>query len=835
MIQQARAKSFIALLSAAVVLAATVLVGQLSATAQTDHNLVVRVRGATGTEVVRIYTDTDEILSEQVVRDEWHDVALTVPASANQVYVGFVNDAIVDGQDRNLSVSGVTWNATDVVDAKTVESKGVWDGTRCDVVAVNGSDTLHCNGWFRFDVPGGGTDPSTYVTVVARGSTGSELMQFEVDGEIATEFRVSSTPEEYSYYVPNGMPGEVRVNFVNDGLDAAGADRNLEVLSAQVGDQLFDPIDVRSKGVWNGTDCGIGFREQRLLACNGWFEFIVDPIDPPPPPPGDLEVIVRAKGSTGAEKMLLTVGEAVVGETDVSTDWADYSFFVDSDTQALRVEFRNDGRNADGGDRNLIVDHLRIGSETIEAETLLSKGVWNGSSCNEVAVHGEEFLACNGWFQYEFEAPPPPPPGGDREIRVRLRGNTGNESAFLEVDGERAADIPVGSDWTEFVGAIPDAAVKVRVVFDNDGFDPDGGDRNLQIDWIEVSGDRRQATDLLSLGAWVDGRCDVRATRGYDTLVCNGWFEYTADTGDIDVVDSWTVAGSAEFWRDGVGATPVLSGDGDAVLYYSASAGAFEPYIRLVGAGSATLIGEAADSITSVVAGDGAESAMYRVIREGFNGAVYWTRDPNQPQYPGVDGTQSMSDDGRVTVAWPAPGALVLWEAADDSRTSLGFEWLRDFELTGNGSHLISLAGPPGEQAILARYNISSGETVEYTMDDGVELGSASDDGTKALLYERNSPDTFNALRVIDLDTGVETPVTAFTTADRIALSGDGSTVVLMGSGSVAAIDVASGESGRYWHPPDTRVVGVADDGQRVVLVTEISESEHRISVGDLG
>ncbi len=124
-----------------------------------DIAVVVRLRGSTGEERARLYTDTGQTVWEQVVPSQWTTVSATVPTGARELYVGFVNDAVSALGDRNLRVDSITWTGSgSIVQAESVESKGVWNGTDC-AQGFRNSETLACNGWFKFPVPGNVTPP----------------------------------------------------------------------------------------------------------------------------------------------------------------------------------------------------------------------------------------------------------------------------------------------------------------------------------------------------------------------------------------------------------------------------------------------------------------------------------------------------------------------------------------------------------------------------------------------------------------------------------------------------------------------------------------------------
>ena len=397
--------------------------------------VTVRVRGIRGGEIVELQDADNNRIVRQELGTEWREITATVPEGSDLLYVAFVNDGInSEGQNRDMLVDYVEWTATgEIVQAESVESKGVWDGTDCNI-GFRDSQYLACNGWFKFEVPqsggggsttttttrptttttdGGGGGSAQDITFTARGTTGSETVELIVDDQVVRQWTLSTNNQAYTH-THNGAIGTVLVEFTNDGRTSSGADRNIIVESAKVGTQQFDPTAVKSKGVWDGTDCDIGFRNSKFLACNGWFEFIVDDDGTPPPPtttttttrPGggggdSTETFsVRLRGTTGTEQATIEVDGDVIASSPLNIDdsWMTLNFDVDSDAQKIRVNFINDER-VSSGDRNLIVDWVEFGGDRTTAANLRAKGVWDGSSCDVEKVHGTGYIACNGWVE----------------------------------------------------------------------------------------------------------------------------------------------------------------------------------------------------------------------------------------------------------------------------------------------------------------------------------------------------------------------------------------------------------------------------------------------------
>ena len=110
------------------------------------------------------------------------------------------------------------------------------------------------------------------MAVEARGSTGSEIIGVEVNGEVVESWTLTTSDEIYETRIPTDVTIEqVRVVFLNDGLEG-DTDRNVLMWVIEFDGVAYDPTTLESKGVWNGVDCGIGFRNSYVLYCNGWFD-----------------------------------------------------------------------------------------------------------------------------------------------------------------------------------------------------------------------------------------------------------------------------------------------------------------------------------------------------------------------------------------------------------------------------------------------------------------------------------------------------------------------------------------------------------------------------------
>lgn len=318
--------------------------------------IVAHAVGATGHERLAFQVDGVTQETVQVVNrgHVWSSgtptatYTYTHPADVDpgRIRVAFVNNGLHDGVDMNLRVTLVEVDgrafATDGAD---IESQGTWaNGSRCGVGFYR-SPVLACNGWFQLpdvepadgsddggdddddddeeepaegageddaDEPvdeGSGATAETEVVVVARGVTGEERLELQIDGDTAASWTARPVATEYPFTIEGDIgPDDVRVAFTNDAV-VDGRDRNVQVDAVIIGGVRYESEhpSVLSKGVWaNGAQCREGTFNADLLACNGWFQYtaiggVVDDDDGEPGPTAPdlaVDVEVLAEGLT---------------------------------------------------------------------------------------------------------------------------------------------------------------------------------------------------------------------------------------------------------------------------------------------------------------------------------------------------------------------------------------------------------------------------------------------------------------------------------------------------------------------------------------------------------
>ena len=226
-------------------------------------------------------------------------------------------------------------------------------------------------------------------------------------------------------------------------------------------------------------------------------------------------VEIFAAGETGTEAFnLLIDGNVVQTFESVGGDFEARQFerFVfDPSTPVsadqVAIEFINDNFDPDTGrDVNLFVDKIIIDGNTFETEAastfhtgLIDQGEFVGPGFLQ-----SEVLNVNGTVSFVADGSTAPAAratapasnvqgvdlDGTREFGTRIRvdatGTTGDEVVQLQIDGQRVADFTVGAADVEQVLLFETSEIvdisRVRIVFLNDGVDPDTGvDRDLSV------------------------------------------------------------------------------------------------------------------------------------------------------------------------------------------------------------------------------------------------------------------------------------------------------------------------------------------------------------------
>ena len=240
---------------------------------------------------------------------------------------------------------------------------------------------------------------------------------------------------------------------------------------------------------------------------------------------GQDEILVRAQGDSGEERMALIVNGNRVADWTVTTNAASYRYDVDSPLaiDSVEVRFLNDAAG-----RDLDVDYINVGGTTLQSESssTISTGTYiRGEGCRERAATSAT-LHCNGSFNYDISSGVVLGGTNDMGPRIAIRalGTSGAEQFQVRINNAVVLSDTVGTSWNIYTTSLPaDTDVtKAEVQFVNDA-----PGRDLRVDYFELDGQRyeSESSATVSNGTWRGGACDEGPSTS-DRLHCSGWFRY---------------------------------------------------------------------------------------------------------------------------------------------------------------------------------------------------------------------------------------------------------------------------------------------------------------------
>ena len=343
-----------------------------------QENLSLQIDGVEVATFENIGGDATDRVFQQLVYETDQDI------SASQIRIEFTNDLFdpATGLDRNLFVDRIVVDGeTFQTEGPSVFSTGYFANGGFTGAGFLNTETLNVNGSFFFSDDNTPRDPTneSQVAFVARGTTGDEIVQLEIDGHTVATFEPGQINQQFQFKRDQPInSGTTRLVFVNDFLDTAnGIDRNVILDSLEFEDLATNEIrrfdgnssEIFSTGTFTNSD-GIvdGFGRGNTLHANGFFAF-------PGTGSGVNQTLItaQARGTTGDEVLQLVIDGQVVQEFNVTNTGglADFQFTADGSVSADRIQIRfvNDFFDAANNiDRNLIV-------ETLILENLQSGGV----------------------------------------------------------------------------------------------------------------------------------------------------------------------------------------------------------------------------------------------------------------------------------------------------------------------------------------------------------------------------------------------------------------------------------------------------------------------------
>ena len=347
------------------------------------------------------------------------------PITPGNIGIGFSNDAFdpSTGLDRNLFVDRI---AVDGVSVEAEDPSTFSSGIYRDGLTGPGflqTDVLNINGTLTFADPGSGggggsTGSGDLIQFDALGTTGEEVVNLLVDGQVVETFGLfdAGVTQTLNFQSadPNVSIEDIRLEFVNDAFDAStGLDRNVQIFEFRVIDgdtgsvQSASTTDgnVLSSGIFADGGITQGLGAGGFLAGNFDGNAFVEISGGGSTGSGDL-IQFEALGTTGEEIVNLLVNGQVVETFGLFDPGTTQTFNFQSDDpnislNDIRLEFVNDAFDASTGlDRNVQIFEFRvIDGETGAVQTarttdanVLNSGIFvNGSITQGFGAGG--FLA----------------------------------------------------------------------------------------------------------------------------------------------------------------------------------------------------------------------------------------------------------------------------------------------------------------------------------------------------------------------------------------------------------------------------------------------------------
>jgi GH35 family endo-1,4-beta-xylanase len=217
---------------------------------------------------------------------------------------------------------------------------------------------------------------------------------------------------------------------------------------------------------------------------------------------GSSSIVVRARGTSGAESITLRVDNSNVATWTLSTSYQSFSAST-SLTGGVTVAFTNDATG-----RDVQVDYVIVNGETRQSENQsFNSGLYANGSCG--GGGNSEWMHCNGAIGYGNAS------NSANSIVVRARGTAGSESVSLRIDNANVATWTLTTSLQNY-SASTNLTGAITLAFTNDATG-----RDVQVDYIVVNGQTRQAeAQSLNTGVWANNSC---GGGGYsEWMHCNG-------------------------------------------------------------------------------------------------------------------------------------------------------------------------------------------------------------------------------------------------------------------------------------------------------------------------
>ena len=347
----------------------------------------------------------------------------------------------------------------------------------------------------------------TTISVFARGGTGDELVNVQVDGR-GTLATISSLPtdgfQEYQYFVDEPVnANDIRIEFLNDLFDpAAGIDRGVTVDRIEIDGNIYQTENaaVFSTGTWTTSD-GIqsGFGRGDTLHSNGYLQYsnagfggVANTTY--------IEAELGIDFNTNRTEIDVLIDDQVV-DTWVTTtpDVFGYRAQGNISPDRIKLAFTNDAFAANPNGSIALDNNAQFNSITIDgvnfdpfSENVFSTGTWRPEDGITPGFGRGNTLHANGYLQFFDTAE-------RTQIIIDAQGFGDVVDFELQIDQVAVASYSFNASagYTQdrlIYNAVGDIdAERVRVAFTNDltFTDPTSGatiDRNLRVNSVSIDG-----------------------------------------------------------------------------------------------------------------------------------------------------------------------------------------------------------------------------------------------------------------------------------------------------------------------------------------------------------
>ena len=338
---------------------------------------------------------------------------------AHKVQIKYDNDAVINGQDRSLTVNSISIGGKTIAPTAGIVSydKGALDGK--DVIA--GQSNLWWNGTLVVNADKGyfpaavtATPASAKDTIVVNASgtpAGGVNAHFKVliDGKQIGEGTAGTAAKDFSFTtdVADRVAHKVQIQYDNDAV-INGQDRSLTVNSISIGGKTIAPtagIVSYDKGALDGRDVVAG---QPNMWWNGTLVVNADksyfPVAPTAAPVagagGKDTIVVNASGTpaggVNAHFKVLVDGKQI-GEGTAGTTAKNFTFTTDAaDRVAHKVQIQYDNDAViNGQDRSLNVNSITINGHSY-APTSSAVSYDKGALDGKDVIAGQKGMWWNG-------------------------------------------------------------------------------------------------------------------------------------------------------------------------------------------------------------------------------------------------------------------------------------------------------------------------------------------------------------------------------------------------------------------------------------------------------